>query len=600
MPPLQPSSLDPMAVIPFTDHASPFDKLFDSDLHTPPFDPYQQQQQHQQQPQPTPSNDSLPSEADISALFGLAPAQGPAPVHPIHASTAVPTSVPHRTTASPNPPRPFVPSTLAPLAPVAAHYSSIQHNHVSQEKSLITPIPASPTFYNGSAPPTASSYTHAASNTYQATAPTSNTPATKGLAHHRYPTYNAKTYDQAQQTYAAELPVQQYQQYDNSATYQQYNSNNSNDYSQHGFSYTVDNTPPKKNHTAADPLMLNAPSRSIFSRFGGGASSGLSTESHNAFAPKLKVAASYVSSTLAVTSTFASEKLATASTKIADLWQQNQHSLPQQQPHQQHQFQHQQQQNDLYNHGHYYGTSTEASIAPPTINSDHFSNQSDMQHQQQPQYSYEGQGLNTNPTFNSNYQSSYNINNSNNINNNNNGYNNITPTGAGAYNTNDYSTRSPFASTATSTLSNAASVAGSYLPSLSKLPALPALSALPALRSLPALPWVSRDKNQLPQQQPVSDLQYYQYPVDQKQQPEAFYGSYAPSQDATYQQTQGQQQQQHQQQQQGYSYQYNAADWWGGIRNEVQKGRRMVETSVQVGVAWWWDSEKKNPLGGVV
>ncbi|KAG9068615.1 hypothetical protein KI688_010891 [Linnemannia hyalina] len=609
-----------MAVIPFSDHASPFDKLFDSDLHTPPFDPYQQQQQQQeqpqqqqQQPQTTPSNNALPSEADISALFGLAPAQGPSPVHPIHPSTAAPISVPHRTTASPNPPSPPVLSTLAPLAPVAAHYSSIQHNHVSQEKSLISPIPASPTFYNGSAPPTLSSYTPATSNAYQATAyqatvPTANAPATKRLAHHPYPTYDANTYDQTQQAYAAELPVQQYQQYDNSAAYQQYNSNscnNINDYSQHGFGYTVENTPPKKTHAAADPLMLNAPTRSIFSRFGGSAASDLSTESHNAFAPKLKVAASYVSSTLAVTSTFASEKLATASTKIADLWQQNQHSLPQQQPQQQPQFQQQQQQQQqqqdaLYNHGPYYGKSTEASIAPPTINSDDFSNQSDMQHQQQSQqaqYSYEGQGLNTNPTFNSNYQSSYNINN----NNNNNGYSNITPTGAGAYCTNDYSTRSPFASTATSTLSNAASVAGSYLPSLSKLPALPALSALPALRSLPALPWASRDKNQLPQQQPVSSHQYHQYPVDQKQQPEAIYGSYAPSQDATYRQTQDQQQQQQQQQeqQQGYGSQYNAANWWGGIRNEVQRGRRMVETGVQVGVAWWWDSEK-NPLGGVV
>ncbi|KAF9156183.1 hypothetical protein BG015_006919 [Linnemannia schmuckeri] len=609
MPPLQPSSLDPMTVIPFSDqHASPFDKLFDSDLRTPPFDHHQeqQQQQQQQQPQTAPSKDILPSEADISALFGLAPAQaqapGLAPAHFIHTSTAMPISVPHRTTASPSSPPLSAPSTLAPLAPVAAHYSSIQHNHLSQEKSLITPIPASPTFYNGSAPPTLTSYTPAASNTSQ-TAPTANIPAIKRLAHRRYPTYDTDSHDHTQQTYAAELPVQQYQQYENSALYQQFNSAN-NDYSQQGYSYTVDSTP-CKNHTAVDPLMLSAPSRSIFSRFGGSAASSLSTESQNAFAPKLKVAASYVSSTLAVTSTFASEKLATASTKIADLWQQSQHSLPQQQPQQQPHFQ-QQQQDALYNHGHYYGTCTEASIAPVTINSDQFSNQPDMQQQLQAQYSYDGQWLNTNPTFNSNYQSSYNNNNngsnnnSNNDNNNNNGYNNIALTGAGAYSTSDYSTRSPFASTATSTLSNAASVAGSYLPSLSKLPVLPALSTLPALRALPALPWVSRDKNQLPQQQPVSDHQYHQYPVDQKQHSEVFNGSYAPSQDAAYQQSQDQQRQQQQQHHQGYGYQYNAADWWGGIRNEVQKGRRMVETGVQVGVAWWWDSEKKNSLGGIV
>ncbi|KAF9907397.1 hypothetical protein EC991_010957 [Linnemannia zychae] len=587
MPPLQHSStFDPTAVIPFSDHASPFDNLFDSDLNT-----QQQQLVHQQLQQAAPSHDTVPSEADISALFGLPMAP---PTVPVHTSAAVSTPAPRLSTASPSPPRPSVPSTLAPLAPVA-HYSSLQHNHLSQEKSLISPIPSSPAIYNGSAPPALTSQSHTPSNAYH-TVPTTSAFATKKTASHRYPTYETATVHYTAQTFTAEPQGQYYEQHQSSAPYQQYSANA--DYSQHGYTYTVDDTSSKKNRAAAaDPLMLNAPSRSIFSRFGGGggnASSGLSTESHSAFAPKFKVAASYVSSTLAVTSTFASEKLATASTKIADLWQHNQHSLPQQQPQQQPQQhypqqQQQQQQHDaLYSHGHHYGASTET---PSTINSGHFSgNQSDMH--QQAQYSYEGQGLNPNPTPNSNYQSSY-----NNI------HSNSTPSGAGAYNSNnisDYSTRSPFASTASSTLSNAASVAGSYLPSLSKLPALPALSTLPALRSLPALPWVGRDKSQqLPQQQPSSEQQYHQYPVDQKHASDVYYGSYTPH-DATYQQPQQEQQQQPQQPQQGYGYQYYPSDWWGGIRNEVQKGRRMVQTGVQVGVAWWWDSSEKNPLGGVV
>ncbi|KAF9930872.1 hypothetical protein FBU30_011161 [Linnemannia zychae] len=596
MPPLQHSStFDPMAVIPFSDHASPFDKLFESDLtvHHPQqthfATSYQQQQQLSSNNSLPCTHDTVPSEAEITALFGLAPANTPTKAsNPNHTSAAV--SVPNLDLSKMENPPNLVQSNIAPPAP-AAHFSSPQHSHFPQEKGLITPIPASPTFYNGSNLSAFSNSNAVTPNIHQTT-PTGTTTPNK-FVHHQYRCYDSTlALDQTQKACPADWHTQQYQQYQNSTPLHQ-NQNNSNiytnaDYSQYEYSYATDDTMSKKTHLPANPLMLNPPSRSIFSKFGGGknGNDGLSNESQSMLAPKLKVAASYVSSTLAVTSTFASEKLATASTKIADLWQQNQHSLPQQRPQQRPPSQQQQQQEihhnqeDLYNHGHYY----EASNPPSsTINSDPSNNQSDMQ------YSYDGQGLSADHTFNSNYQSSY---------------NNNSPSERGAYNSyssnnNDISSRNPFASTATSTLSNAASVAGSYLPSLSKLPALPVLSALPALRALPTLPWVSRDKNQqLPQQQPLSDQQYYQYPTDEKNPSGMYYSSYPQSQDSSYQQPHAQQH--YQPQQQGHNYQYNAANWWGGLKNEVQKGRRMVQNGVQVGVAWWWDSSEKYPLGGVV
>ncbi|KAI8348963.1 hypothetical protein B0O80DRAFT_461639 [Mortierella sp. GBAus27b] len=317
----------------------------------------------------------------------------------------------------------------------------------------------------------------------------------------------------------------------------------------------------------------NSSSWGFLSRLGTGdnGSNSLTAEKQNTLAPKFAKAASYVSSTLAVTSTFASEKLSTASTKIADLWQHNQSILPQQQQQQQQQRPEQEQQQGsttLYHQDSYYHSS-----AGPTSGEGAHYHQPSVGHNT---HSYDGQAqlLNANNSCsdgsnNYHYQSScYN-----------NPYNNI---GSEQETTTICGTRNPLA---TSTLTNAASVAGSYLPSLSKLPALPTL-----------LPWANKDKHQLPQQHPPQTLS--QYPQDRHYSQEHAYHSQqqdSPSYTADEYDTHH-----HNSHSSAGTIWTSTGAWLGGLRNEMQKGRRIVETGVQAGVAWWLDSDVKNPLGNVV
>jgi len=515
MPPLQPaSSFELAAAIPFADRTpSPFDKIFDTQVSVrqPSTTTHSNTRPMYQT---STSNTPVPSEADISALFGLA-----APAAQQH-----------------------VVSTPVPPAPQDRSYRVQQYQ-----------TPAKPT-------------------------------------QHRYPTHNASSYrmappsqsqsqSQSQEHNDHQGQHQQHShqhQYQQHTPYQQYNPNQFNvngysvvttdyscpyDHDRTGSTMSVADLPSKASQPARNSMAPND-SSGFFSRFGvsDNSSAELSTERQGIFAPKLaKAAASYVSNTLAATSTFASEKLSNASTKIADLWQHNQHVLPQEQ-------EQKNQQGILYHHGNY----CSSNIASTMHETSH------QPSVDQRVYSYDepAQLLNANNNGPSNYhyQSSFH-----------NSYNNsehdTTICGTGN-------------ALATSTLSNAATVAGSYLPSLSKLPALPSLRGLPAL---PSLPWTSKDKNQLP----CSQSQHHQWnhqsvneyiaPADQAQ-------AYHTEQHSSYLGH-------HDSQNNSYSPAGNVwtstGVWWG-LRDEMHKGRRMVETGVQAGVAWWWDSDVKNPLGNVV
>ncbi|KAG0303132.1 hypothetical protein BGZ98_006970 [Dissophora globulifera] len=626
MPPLQESStFELTAAIPFADHSpSSLDKLFDNDVCQPAImhqnsPPYALSQNA---PPPLPQPDlPVPSEAAISALFGLPPVQAPRQLSPPIAQRSAQTT----------------PSPTAP--PPAHHYSQQpQSQHSSyQSQEYVSVAPISTIQPNYKAPSLASSSIGPATqHIYKAVAP----------APVQMPTFQSyKAFDpspsafnvqepqlqsqqqphqqqhyplqpQNEQEYPPHQQLQQQQQQQQQYTsYQQYDPNrcNLNSYgvinTDYSSQYSGNSPYESAPSSSGDPLVLHAPARSFFSRLSGGAvqrSPGMSSEGHGTFAaPQLaKAAVSYVSSTLAVTSTFASEKLATASTKIADLWQHNQHVLPQQRQH--HSQQQEQQQGALYNHSNYYTAADSSVTQQSTIISGGASelhqhqagyfggnNKDDSNSSVEPiPYSYGEQVLinTTNQNTSYNYQT---YNNSNNIH---------TSTNSDNYN----SGRNSFGATATSTLSNAASVAGSYLPSLSKLPALPALRALPAL---PTLPWGNRGKNQhLPQQQPHLE-QKELYSQNQHYSTQGYSHAYEPSQYQTHQPQQQQQQQQQQQHYQGYAPSHydstggilaDTSGWWGGLRNEMQKGRRMVQTGVQVGVAWWWDSDAKNPMGSVV
>ncbi|KAF9314864.1 hypothetical protein BG003_003715 [Podila horticola] len=527
MPPLQQTIFDSASPIPFADN-SPYSSVFDTDLFAPP-----SQAPH---PKPYDTPTSLapmptipePTSEDIAAIFGVAP---------------LPSTTPSIPVATP---------TVAP----PAHYSSLPH-HLAQEKSPIAPIPTSPTFYE---PP-------------QKTSSVASSSLNKP---HRYPSYT--TYSQqeqySEQQYQYQYTEQQQQHFEQN-TQHQYNSTTNNNaetynYNVNGYSvYNTDNysQPDSSLVTKSDPLMLNSSKPSIFSRFSSSGGAGFGTT------PNLAKAVSYMSSTLAVTSTFATEKLATASTKIADLWQHNQTLLPQQ-----HSQQHQPQ--DQYN---YYGA---------TINSDSYYHDS----KDQPSSYATGYG----PVSNgANYMLS------DNNNNNTNNTSNYGPTFGDTKQPppHEYQPYQPyqqqqqqqhhhqqptsgsFAETATSTLSNAATVATSYLPNLSKLPALKSLPALPAL------PWGSRNKG-LPQQQPQSHYQQYQGSESYSGQPE-----------------QQQQQQQYAQNAyqpfNNYNYRYSEQIGQGGGRllagtgELLQKGRQMVQTGAQAGVAWWWGADSKNSMSVV-
>ncbi|KAF9418679.1 hypothetical protein BGZ76_004342, partial [Entomortierella beljakovae] len=490
---------------------------------------HQQQQQDQNQYYQN-RNDTItpPSEAEISAIFGLPSIEPPTIQQPKPSSSVMPPSPAsnsnfqqyHQTPAQTTP----VTISHAPRSMVAAFVPE------NERANLNTPPP-----YNSELQ----------------------------IQQENQQYYNQQQHHQQQHTSCNNFYTNQYNNYGFS---------NANDSNMYGNQYTMTNVDitSTKNQSASNPMMLNEPSQSLS-------------------APKIaKAAASYVSSTLAVTSNFASSKLATASTKIADLWQHNQQVLPQQQQRPQQQHQQQNQQQNLYNGNHHYNTDT------PTINSANYSssgsNNNNMQN------SYEG-GQEINSNYN--YQSlSYNNQNHNYSTNNNSSC-------SGAIN--------PFASTTTSKLSNVASVAGSYLPSLTKFPTLPALPAMPSL------PWGDREKNlQLPQQQPQQQQQqqqqqsfnnnsYSHYDTQNTQQnysSERYYDNY--NQEQSYQQ-----QQQQQQSNMGYQGSVNdnqlygdssasTGNWWGEIRNEVQKRRRIVASGVQAGVAWWWDTDQKNTLGNFV
>ncbi|KAF9208036.1 hypothetical protein BGZ49_009988 [Haplosporangium sp. Z 27] len=551
MPPLQSSTFDLAAAIPFADRTpSPFDKLFEVDISL-----QQHHQQHQQQHNI--SHNDTPSEAEISALFGLSPVNAPTTQQPAASISAPLAHQPpqqHRSTPIRMTPAPHDKPSSVPL--------SMATTYVPENKQV------SPQF---------SSFNNEIYNSES----------------HMQPQDQQYLHQQQQHQ------QQQYQQYQHTPYHQHspdlFNTNSYNtasaDYSnmygnnRYGSTFSeVDLKSSSKKNSVSNPMMLNAPSRSIFSRFGGGDSSpsGLSNEGQGISAPKIaKAAASYVSSTLAVTSTFATGTLATASTKIADLWQHNQNVLPQQQ---QNQNQNQHQQDTLYNHCNYYNTDA------LTINSGNHNTSVDST------YSYDGQEYNNNSNYQSLSHNSYNHNH-NNYNHNHNHDN----SSSGAKN--------PFSTSTTSKLSNVATVAGSYLPSLSKLPTLPALPALPAL---PSLPWGNRDRNQQQLPQQSQSQQSHQQQYQQKEQNQQhysqvdYYNSYTPSQEQAYQQQAYQQHTYMDQHDSTNSYQPNGSslavtgNWWGEIRNEMQKGRRMVTTGVQAGVAWWWDSDAKSPLGNFV
>ncbi|KAG0032003.1 hypothetical protein BGZ82_006716 [Podila clonocystis] len=521
MPPLQQTIFDSASPIPFADNA-PYSSVFDTDLFAPP------SQTSPPKPHDTPSTSlapmptvSEPSSEDIAALFGVAPLPSTTP--------SIPVSTP----------------TVAP----PAHYSSLPH-HPGQEKSPIAPIPTSPTFYE---PPQKTS----------SVAPSSlNKP-------NRYPSYT--TYNQQEQYSEQQYQYseQAQQQYFEQNTQYQLNTTNNNaeayNYNVNGYSvYNADDYSQPESGLAtksADPLMFNPSKPSIFSRFSSSGGAGFGTT------PNLAKAVNYMSSTLAVTSTFATEKLATASTKIADLWQHNQTLLPQQQQ----LSQQPQPSQDQYNN--YYGA---------TINSGPYHHGSKDQAS-----SYEtGYG----PVSDSNYMLSDNNNNNSNYNN----TNNYNPAFGDTKQPPPYEyhyqpqhqqpTGGSFAETATSTLSNAATVATSYLPNLSKLPALKSLPAMPAL------PWGSRNKS-LPQQSSQYQQQYqgsesYSFgQPEQHQQPQYAQDAYQPFSN--------------------HSYSYSEQIGQGGGRllagtgELFQKGRQMVQTGAQAGVAWWWGADSKNSMSVV-
>ncbi|KAG0083070.1 hypothetical protein BGZ92_011114 [Podila epicladia] len=530
MPPLQQTIFDSASPIPFADN-TPFSNVFDTDIfapssQTPPPKPYDTPLTTLA-PMPTVSE---PTSEDIAALFGVPPLPSITPSIPV----------------------------ATPAVAPPAHYSSLPH-HLAQEKSPIAPIPASPTLYE---PPQKTSLVVPLSL---------NKP-------HRYPSYN--TYNQQEQY--SEQPQHQY--FEQNTQYQRNNTTNNAEtynYNVNGYSvYTTDDYSQPESGLAtkpADPFMLNPSKPSIFSRFSnsnGGVGFGTT--------PNLAKAVSYMSSTLAVTSTFATEKLATASTKIADLWQHNQTLLPQQQ----HSQQLQQPSQDQYNN--YYDT---------TINSGPYYHDN----KEQPSSYETGYG----PVSGANYVHS-------DINNHNNSTSNYSPTFGDTKQPPPYeyqpyqqqqhqqqqqqqkqqqqlyqqSTGGSFAETATSTLSNAATVATSYLPNLSKLPALKSLPALPAL------PWGSRNKG-LPQQQPSQYQQQYQgsesysfgQPEQQHQQPQYAQDAHQPFSN--------------------YNYSYSEQIGQGGGRllagtgELLQKGRQMVQTGAQAGVAWWWGADSKNSMSVV-
>ncbi|KAF9296660.1 hypothetical protein BGZ74_010221, partial [Mortierella antarctica] len=302
MPPLQQTIFDSASPIPFADN-TPYSNVFDTDLFTPPSQTLHPKPYDTSSTSLTPmSTVSEPTSEDIAALFGVAPLPSTTPSIPV----------------------------LTPAVAPPAHYSSLPH-HLAQEKSPIAPIPTSPTFYE---PPQKMS----------SVAPSS---LNKTHGYPSYTTYNQQEQYSEQQYQYSEQPQQQY--FEQNTQYQYNNTTNNAEtynYNVNGYSvYNTDDYSQPESGLAtkpADPLMLNPSKPSIFSRFSSNGGAGFGTT------PNLAKAVSYMSSTLAVTSTFATEKLATASTKIADLWQHNQTLLPQQQHSQQPQQPSQDQCNNYY------------------------------------------------------------------------------------------------------------------------------------------------------------------------------------------------------------------------------------------------------------
>ncbi|KAF9347786.1 hypothetical protein BGX34_002889 [Mortierella sp. NVP85] len=292
MPPLQPaSSFELAAAIPFADRTpSSFDKIFDTEVSMR--QPSTTHSNTRPMYQTSTSNTPVPSEADISALFGL----------------AVPAAQQH------------VVSTPVPPAPQDRGY------RVQQYQTPVNPTQHRYPTHN------ASSYRMAPPSQSQSQSRTQSQFQSQSQEHNDHQNHQHQQHSHQHQ----------YQQH---TPYQQYNPNqfNVNGYSvvttDYSSSYDDDRTGSTMSvanscSNASQPAMVPNDSSGFFSRFGvsDNSSAELSTERQRIFAPKLaKAAASYVSNTLVVTSTFASEKLSNASTKIADLWQHNQHILTQEQ-----------------------------------------------------------------------------------------------------------------------------------------------------------------------------------------------------------------------------------------------------------------------------
>lgn len=321
MPPLQPAStMDLATTIPFADHSpSPFDKLFGAEQLPTAQPTITTARQYTRPVQTSAPNTPLPSEADISALFGLSvpAAQQPAmstPVPPVPQGRSTPLQQ-HRGRG---------PMTAAP----APHQSNTTAAHAAHQDSIMSTQHRYPshnhtsTLHRTPSPPQSQSQPQQLRNQH---------PHQHHQQHHQQHYQQHRQEDRQQYRHQQQYNPNQF----NINGYSVINADYSDPYDHGQTGSAVADSSYRTSQSGTDSMGFNASSGDFFSQSRTGDSAGLFTENQGSFAPKFAKAASYVSSTLAVTSSFASEKLSTASTKIADLWQHKQDVLPQQQ--QQHQ-----------------------------------------------------------------------------------------------------------------------------------------------------------------------------------------------------------------------------------------------------------------------
>ncbi|KAG0222286.1 hypothetical protein BGW42_006740 [Actinomortierella wolfii] len=435
-----------------------------------------------------------------------------------------------------------IPSPPSPPPPLAQqHNPQPQHVYLQQQ----------PTAQHASAP-------------MSSTPSSSTSSAKRSAARHRYPTFDQQVfpvpqpsqqplmnpYDQVSSTEPAPSSAWQQQQqgYQDNTTSYQHQQPYGGAYSSVPLYPSSSNQSGASPSVSADPFLSMTAGQSFFARVG-----------------------SSVTSTLAYTSTKASKGIVSASSKIAGLWQGHQHS----------------QQQGLHSHnhqgGHYaYGQQQQQQLMNETLNP--VSTRATSISTSSP-YAMVPQQEHTPGLDPSSQQSA-------------------SPAGYACYpyggsssehhqqqqhhRTNGSANHSGFS---VASLSSAAAKAGAYLPSL------PSLSHVPLL-------------NKLSKQGPQLPSMYHASSTSLSSSSSGHYaGSSTESVDgSTYMSwpsagpghASTRNQQQHQQSSyQGYdSYGHAtygglstttavAGELWNGLRHEVQKGRRLVETGVQAGVAWW-------------